>query len=515
MRFSTRRHLRVDWRAGLSLVGTLLSLLSVTFIVPIVTAVAYGGEDLLVFIASMIFMGSFGLGLRQLDLAPDPGAREAFLVVALTWLFAALFGAVPYVLAGNGTVAYPINALFESMSGFTTTGATVMADISFDTHSRAMMMWRQLTQWVGGMGIIVLAVAILSQMAVGGAQLMEAETPGPGVSKLTPHIAETARVLWIAYLGFTIFYILLLYGLHLVGFAPNMDLYNAIAHGLTTLPTGGFSPEARSIEAFSPAVQWMVVPFMFIAGVNFVLWWHMIAGDRLALIRDNEFRFYLGAVSVLTAVGTLLLVLSSLSTVEAGQIGGQLEPSLRHAAFQVVSLTNSTGYASMDFDAWSGSAKAVLLFAMFLGGSTGSTGGGIKILRWVVIIKSLRRELFTAVHPEAVRPVRMNGRPLDEDAVRGIYAFTLLYFMLFILGFCLLAADAGRLAAFDPEMTSLVTASIATLGNIGPGFGVVGPMGGYSEFPGTSKLLLVLYMWIGRLELFPVLVLLTAAYWRS
>ncbi len=509
------RRLHVDWRAGLSLVGTILSIFSLAFAVPILVALVYGGADLWVFVVSLVVTATAGLALRRLDPEPDPGAREAFFVVSMAWLLVAVFGALPYVLAGNGPVAHPVNALFESMSGFTTTGATVMEDISFDTHSRAMLMWRQLTQWIGGMGIIVLAVAILSQMAVGGAQLMEAETPGPGVSKLTPHIAETARVLWIAYVGLTVLYIALLYAVHLLGLAPNMDLYNAIAHGFTTLPTGGFSPEARSIEAFSPIVQWLVIPFMFVAGVNFVLWWHVISGDPWTLLRDNEFRLYLGAVSVLTVIGTAMLFLSALETPETGQIGGNLERSARYAAFQIASLVNSTGYANMDFDAWSGPAKGLLLFAMFIGGSTGSTGGGIKVLRWLVIIKTLRREVFTTIHPEAVRPVRMNGRVLDEKAVRGIYAFTLLYLVIFFAGVGLFAADAARVG-FEIELLDVISASIATLGNIGPGLGTVtGPMGGYNDFPVSSKALMILYMWIGRLEIFPVLVLLTKAYWRN
>ncbi|WP_255171008.1 TrkH family potassium uptake protein [Natrononativus amylolyticus] len=510
-----RHHLRVDWRAGLSLVGTLLVLLSLAFVVPIVVALAYGGEDLWVFLVSLVLTAGSGLVLRRLDPDPAPGAREAFFVVAVTWLLAAFFGALPYVLAGNGAIAHPVNALFESMSGFTTTGATVMEDISFETHSRPILMWRQLTQWLGGMGIIVLAVAILSQMAVGGAQLMEAETPGPGVSKLTPHIAETARVLWLAYIGFTGLLIALLYGLHLLGYAPGMDLYNAFAHGFTTLPTGGFSPEARSIEAFSPAVQWLIIPFMFIAGVNFVLWWYLFTGDPWTLLGDTEFRLYFGAVTTLSLVGTLMLFLDAgLQTAETGQIGGNLERSARYAVFQIVSLTNSTGYANMDFDTWGTPAKALLFFVMFIGGSTGSTGGGIKVLRWLVILKSLRREVFTTIHPEAVRPVRMNGRILDEDAVRGIYAFTILYFVLFFVGILLLAIDTS-LVGYEIGTFDLVSAVIATLGNIGPGFGVVGPMGGYGDFPTSSKLLMVLYMWIGRLEIFPVLVLLTVAYWES
>ncbi|AEH35684.1 TrkH family potassium uptake protein [Halopiger xanaduensis] len=513
-----RYTLRVDWRSGLSLVGTILAFLSLAYVVPIVTALLYGGDDLWLFVVTMAATAGFGLALRRLEPEPDPGAREAFMVVALTWLFAAVFGAVPFVLAGNGTVAHPVNALFESMSGFTTTGATVMGDISFETHSRAMLMWRQLTQWVGGMGIIVLAVAILSQMAVGGAQLMEAETPGPGVSKLTPHIAETARVLWIAYVGFTVLYITLLYAAHLAGYAPSMDAYNAVAHGLTTLPTGGFSPEARSIEAFSPVVQWLVVPFMFIAGVNFVLWWHVVSGDPRTMLRDNEFRLYLGAVTVLSIVGTAMLFYSTLEGPD-GQIGGNLERSARYATFQIASLVNSTGYANIDFAQWNGPTKGLLLFAMFIGGSTGSTGGGIKVLRWLVILKTFRREIFTTIHPEAVRPVRMNGRILDEDAVRGIYSFSLLFLVLFFVGIALLAVDAARVGLYaDPdfEVIDIVGASIATLGNIGPGLGTVtGPMGGYNDFPLSSKGLMIVYMWIGRLEIFPVLVLLTRAYWQS
>ena len=510
-----RRTLRVDWRAGASLVGTILAFFSLAFAVPIVVALAYGGEDLWIFVVSMAITAGAGLALRRLDSDPKPGAREAFLVVAMSWLLVAVFGAVPYVLAGSGTLAHPVNALFESMSGFTTTGATVMGDISFDTHSRAIMMWRQLTQWLGGMGIIVLAVAILSQMAVGGAQLMRAETPGPGVSKLTPHIAETARVLWIAYVGLTVVYMAILYGVHLLGYAPNMDLYNAIAHGFTTLPTGGFSPEARSVEAFSPLVQWLVIPFMFFAGVNFVLWWHVISGDPRTLLRDNEFRTYLGAVSALTVVCAIVLFVSALETPETGQIGGNVERSARYAAFQIASLVNSTGYANMDFEVWNGAAKGILLVAMFVGGSTGSTGGGIKILRWLIIFKSLRREVFTTIHPEAVRPVRMNGTVLNEEAIRGIYAFTLLYLVIFFVGVGLFAADAARVG-FDIGLLDLLSASIATLGNIGPGLGpVTGPMGGYVDFPTSSKLLMILYMWVGRLEIFPVLVLLTRAYWKS
>ncbi|WP_254535536.1 TrkH family potassium uptake protein [Halomarina litorea] len=508
---------RVDWRASLSLVGTVLRYLSVALAFPLAVAVYYG-DDIEVFVATIALTVVVGLALESLDEDPDLGPREGFLMVALTWLLVAVVGTVPYLLAGIGsesTLADPIYALFESMSGFTTTGATVMGDISFDTHSRALLMWRQLTQWLGGMGIVVLAVAILPELSVGGAQLMDAEAPGPGIEKLTPRIAETARVLWLVYLGFTVLQVLLLYGLHLVGMAPNMTFYNAVAHALTTMPTGGFSPEADSIAAFSAAVQWVVIPFMVVAGTNFALFWQLVDRNPRRLVRDTEFRAYLGVMAVITAVLTGLLFTGSAPVLDlGGATQGVAENSLRQATFQVVSVVTTTGYATSDFAQWGEGAKYLLLFAMFIGGSGGSTGGAIKIIRWVVIVKALRRELFTTVHPEAVRPVRIAGTVIDERAIRGIYAFTLLYFVLFFVGTIIVIVDAGRVG-YPIDVLEAMSATASTLGNVGPGFGSLGPFGSYQGFPATSKLLMVFFMWVGRLEIFPVLVLLTGAYWRS
>jgi len=488
--------------------------------VPLLVALGYG-EDFLPFAAVLGLTVLLGLGLERLEPDPDIGAREGFLMVGLTWLAVTVVGMLPYVLAGLGTgsaLANPVNALFETMSGFTTTGATVMGDISVDGHSHAIMLWRQLTQWLGGMGIVVLAVAILPELSVGGAQLMDAEAPGPGIEKLTPRIAETARVLWLIYFAFTVAEFVLLYGLHLGGLAPNMDLYNAVAHPLTTMPTGGFSPEARSIEAFSAAVQWVVIPFMVAAGTNFALFWRVRSGDIRAPVRDTEWRYYVGILGVVTAIGTGLLFagpgigLAEVPGIDA--IGGQIEDSLRHGAFQAVSIVTTTGYASMDFNTWGQTGQFLLVFAMFLGGSAGSTGGAIKMVRTLVILKSLKRELFTTVHPDAVSPVRLGGRALDERAVRGIYAFTLLYVVLFAVGTGLVMLDSLRLAEPLPILDA-ASAVAATLGNVGPGVGAVGPMENYQFFPATTKLLMTFLMWVGRLEIIPVFVLLTAAYWRS
>ena len=482
--------------------------LSVTMLVPLAVAVLYA-EDVWVFAVSAVAVAAVGFALERVDPDPDLGPTEALVFVTLAWLVAAVVGALPYMLAGAGTtstLADPVNALFESMSGFTTTGATVMGEISFDQHSHALLMWRQLTQWLGGMGIIVLMIAILPEVAVNGAQLMASEAPGPELQKLTPKIAETARALWLIYFGFTVALVVLLYALHLLGMAPNMDLYNAVAHGFTTLPTGGFSPQADSIAYFSAAVQWVVIPFMVIAGVNFALFWHVLKGEAEVLFDNPEFRAYAGALAAFTAGVAVLLFGGAAPALGdlGGVTGGFTENTVRQAAFQIGSLLNSTGYATSDFAEWDTHAQILLLFAMFVGGSAGSTGGGVKVVRWLVVLKAVRRELVTSARPDVVQPVRLGGEVVDEDAIRGILVFTMLYVLLFGLASVFLSLDTARIGI---QLTTLeaVSASLATLGNIGPGFGRLGPFGSYLFFSDPSKLLLIFLMWIGRLEIVPVL----------
>jgi len=508
---------RVDWRQSVAFTGTVLKYLAVTMLIPLAISLIYG-EDIVTFLVSIAVTVSIGLALERLRPDPDLGAREALLFVGLSWGAVAIIGAIPYIIAGWGTesaLAHPVNALFESMSGFTTTGATVTEEISFDRHSHALLMWRQLTQWLGGMGIIVLMVAILPEAAVNGAQLIESEAPGPELQKLTPKIAETARLLWLFYLGFTVLYVLILLGLHYTGYAPNMNAYNAIAHGFTTLPTGGFSPQADSIAAFSPAVQWVVIPFMLIAGMNFALFYLLLQDDYAAFLQDRELQAYLGANAGVAVILWGLLFTGSAPPLELGGVTqGALENSLRQATFQVASLLNSTGYATSNFADWGNTAKGVLLFAMFIGGSAGSTGGGVKIVRWLVVFKSIRRQLFTTAHPSAVKPVRLGGQVIDEDVVNAIYGFTLLYLLTFGVATVFLLLDAGRVG-LELTVFEAISASLATLGNIGPGFGFLGPFGSYLDFPDTSKALMIFLMWIGRLEIIPVFVIFTGAFWNE
>jgi trk system potassium uptake protein TrkH len=506
----------VDYRTSLGFLGSVIKYMALPPLLPLAVALYYG-ESPVPFLVTMAVMVVLGVGLERLRTDPDLGHREAFLLVSLTWLAVPAVGSIPYLVAGQGTVAHPVNALFESMSGFTTTGATVLGEISFEQHSRSVLMWRQLTQWLGGMGIIVLMVAILPELSVGGAQVMDAEAPGPGIEKLTPRIAETARALWRIYVGFTVAAMLVYYALHVAGYAPNMGVYNAVAHALTTMPTGGFSPEARSVEAFSPAIQWAVTAFMVVAGTNFALFWYVLVGEPERLTDNAEFRTYLTMMGVVGALLTVLLFTGvGLATVptNVGPIPGTLEPALRQAVFQTAAVVTTTGYASMDFNTWDQSAQVVLLLAMFLGGSAGSAAGSIKIIRWYLIQKTAVRELFTSVHPDAVRPIRISDEVVDETTLRGVFVFTMTFLAIFAVSTVLIYLDALRVG-LDISAIEAVSAAIATLGNIGPGVGIVGPMNNFLPFSDATKLYMVALMWIGRLEILSVLIVFTPSYWRS
>ncbi|EMA46256.1 TrkH family potassium uptake protein [Halococcus saccharolyticus] len=505
----------IDYKSSLGFVGLVLKYMALAPLVPAAVALYYG-EDPIPFLVTIAAMGGLGVVLDRLRSDAQLGHREAFLVVSLTWLIVPLVGMLPYLLAGQGTIAHPANAFFESMSGFTTTGSTVLAEISFEQHSRSILLWRQLTQWIGGMGILVLMVAILPELSVGGAQVIGEEAPGLSIEKLTPRIQDTARALWGIYVGFTALAVTVYYGLHLAGVAPAMDFYNAVSHALTTLPTGGFSPEARSVEAFSPAIQWAVIVFMIVAGTNFALFWYAMRGEPGRLFRNVEFRSYLLAMGV---VGGLLAVLLfagvGLDEVPSGvaTIPGNVEHSVRQAVFQTAAIVTTTGYASMDFNTWDQSSQVVLLFAMFLGGSAGSAAGSIKIIRWYLVQKAMARELFTSIHPEAVRPIELPSGPTDEDTIRSVFVFVMLFIVIFAVSTIVLYID-GHLIGLELSGIEAVSAAIATLGNVGPGVGVVGPMNNFLPFSGVAKVYMALLMWIGRLEILSVLIVFTPSYWR-
>ncbi|WP_248897090.1 TrkH family potassium uptake protein [Haloplanus halobius] len=510
------RNAYLDAGVAVAYVGTVLKYIGVAPLFPLALAFYYG-EDPVPFLATIVVMVGGGLLLEQVAGDGELGTREAFLLVSLAWLVVPLVGTVPYLVAGTGTIATPVNALFESMSGFTTTGATVLGEISVERHGHAMLMWRQLTQWLGGMGILVLMVAILPELSVGGAQVINQEAPGLSFEKLTPRIQGTARALWGIYAGVTVLAAVVYYGLHLAGVAPNMDLYNAVAHALTTLPTGGFSPKARSVEAFTPAIQWAFMPFMLVAGTNFALFWYVLKGKPRRLTDNAEFRSYLLAIAGFGAVISAVLYTGvGLAEVPANVdvIPGNVENALRQGLFQVIAIVTTTGYASMDLNTWDASAQTILLFAYFLGGSAGSAAGSIKIVRWVLVKKAIARSLFTSVHPDAIRPVRLGDESVDEETIQGVFVFVLLFFGLFALSTILLYLDSFRTPAVSLSGLDAMSVAIATLGNVGPGYGVVGPMNSFLPFSDAAKLYMVFLMWIGRLEVLSVLVIFTPSFWR-
>ncbi len=496
--------IRVAWRVSLGLTGTALTYLAIPLAVPLVVAIYYG-EPLAPFLVAITITIALGFALNVVGTEGDLYAREAFLAVALIWLLVAIVGAIPFVVAGEGVLAHPVNALFESMSGITTTGATVLLD--FEVHARSIMLWRQLTQWLGGLGILILATAILSEVGVGGAQLLESETWTATVTRLTARIAETARLLFGIYAAITALVIAVLYGLYLAGLAPNMTLYNAVAHALTSVSTAGFSPEPESAGAFTPIAQWVLVGSMLTGGTSFVLIYLGVTEDPERFRRNEEFHFYLTAVAVAAVLVGLSLHLDPSVRFGPGE-------TLRHAVFNTVSIVTTTGYASTNFDLWSPAAKHVLFACMFLGAMVGSTTCSIKTLRWLVVLKAFRRELFTSVHPSAVRPVRVSGKTVDEESIREIYGFVLLSILLVFLLTVIVVVDAARAGVAVTEFEAL-SAAASTFLNIGPAFGLAGPYGSYHAFPWPSKVAMVLMMWIGRVEIIPVLVLFTASFWRT
>ncbi|MFC6862943.1 TrkH family potassium uptake protein [Halomicroarcula sp. GCM10025817] len=491
----------VNVGASLNIVGSILQWLAVPLTIPLATAVLYG-EDPVPYLAAIAVALAVGTALAQFR-REGIYDREAFLAVSLSWLSIALVGAIPFVLEGTGVFASPVNALFESMSGITTTGATVVRD--FGAHSQGLLMWRQVIQWLGGLGVLLLATAVLSRLSVAGAQLMETETRTKNVTKLTPAIGETAQIIVTLYLGLTAAAALLLGLLGAVGLAPEMTAFDAIAHAFTSIATAGFSPRAESVGAFSPAVQWAIICIMVVGATNFILMYAVLRGDVSRLRESDELHFYLG---ILGGGSALILGLLVANATIAGP-----EASVRHAVFQVVSIVTTTGYASTDFNLWSAAAKNVLFVGMFVGGMAGSTTCSIKSLRWLLVTKSFWRDLNVSAHPRTIRPIRLGGEVVDEQTVQNVYAYTLVALVFFILGTVLLIADGERAGAPLTEFEAL-SASASTFFNIGPAFGKAGPYGTYEGFARSSKLLMVLLMWVGRIEIIPVLVLFTPAFWR-
>lgn len=450
----------------------------------------YGDEDLTALLISAGISFAVGVPLyfaTRLTSQTDIGYREGFLAVGLGWILAAVFGAVPYLIHG---VFGPVDALFESMSGFSTTGASALVDYN---QPHGLMFWRSLSQWLGGMGIIVLFIAVLRPLGAGAMRLFAAEAPGPVPERLTPRIRDTARNLWLIYIGFSALEVILL-----VAFGA--DAYNAFCHTFATMATGGFSTFGTSIAAFdSLAVELVIVFFMFLAGGNFALYFAVVKGRPSRLFGNPEFRAYacIMAAAVVMVAASLMIAKSHFGAGHA----------FREALFQVTSLQTTTGFVTADFDLWNPFAKLVLVLLMIIGGSAGSTGGGFKVARVLVLGKSIRHEFTRQIHPKAVLPLKIGGKMVSESVRANVLGYFLIYVCVFILGTLLVSATSV-------DLITSTTSVAATLNNIGPGLGAVGATLNYAFFEPFAKIVLIALMVIGRLEIFAILIPLTRSFWR-
>ncbi len=433
--------------------------------------------------------------------------REGYLVVTLGWIVMSLSGALPYIFTGS--IPSFTNAFFETMSGYTTTGASILNDI--EAMPKSILFWRSTTHWIGGMGIIVLAIAILPLLGIGGMQLFAAEAPGPSSDKLHPRITDTAKRLWLLYMGLTFAEAILLK-------IAGMGYFDAINHAMSTLSTGGFSTKNSSIAYWNnqPLIQYIIIIFMFIAGTNFVLSYFAIKGKFKKYFQDEEFRYYFFAVIGFTLVATFIIFYYANVTKEATDIQviahpmvlGELESSFRHSLFQVLAVVTTTGFVSADFTVWTPFLTVLFFIIMFLGASAGSTAGGVKIVRHIIMIKNGFLEFKRTIHPNAIIPVRYNNKSVTRGIVFNIMAFFILYLIVFAFG----ALVFGLMGI---DFVTAMGASASSVGNVGPAFGELSPVNNYSSLPPIGKWWSAFLMLLGRLELFTVLILFTPYFWRN
>ncbi len=428
--------------------------------------------------------------------------REGYIVVAFGWIIMSLSGTLPYVITES--IPSFTDAFFETMSGYTTTGASILNDI--EVIPKGILFWRSLTHWIGGMGIIVLAIAILPLLGIGGMQLFAAEAPGPSGDKLHPRITDTAKRLWLIYFSYTAAETILL---NIAG----MSFFDAINHAMCTLSTGGFSTKNASVAYWNhqPIIQYIICLFMFLAGSNFVLSYFAFKGKFQKILHDEEFKLYFKFITIFTLIAGVIIYLHadlSISSIHHPIVWGQAESSFRHALFQVLSIVTTTGFVSADYTLWTPFLVVFFFGLMFLGGSAGSTSGGVKVVRHLILIKNGFLEFKRTLHPNAIVPVRYNGKAINRFIVFNVLAFFILYMLSFIIG-------ALVFSMFGLEFKSAIGLAASTLGNVGPAFGDFGPVNNYALLPGLGKWWASFLMLIGRLELFTVLILFTPFFWRN
>ncbi|MCF2663932.1 TrkH family potassium uptake protein [Oscillibacter valericigenes] len=468
-------------------IGRILLTEAALLVLPAVTALAYG-ESLRPFLLTALLLVAVGLIMgRKKPIRTALYARDGFAVVALAWLLMSAFGALPFVISGD--IPFYVDAFFETVSGFTTTGASILTEI--EPLHRGILFWRSFTHWVGGMGVLVFVMAILPMTDGHGMHLMRAEVPGPSVGKLVSRMSDTAKILYGIYLVLTVIEIVLL-------MAGGMPLFDSCIHAFGSAGTGGFSNRNLSVGAYDNAYFDVVIGvFMLLFGVNFNLYYFLLIKRFKDVFHSEELRAYLGIV----AAAVIAIAVDIL------HIYGSVGKSLRYAFFQVSSIITTTGFATADFNSWPTFSKGILVVLMFVGACAGSTGGGVKVARVVILVKSSLADMRKMLHPNAIATVRFEGKPLTERSVRGVHVFISVYVLVFAVSFLLLTLEG-----FD--LITTFTALAACINNIGPGLEVVGPMGNYAQFSPWAKLLLSFNMLVGRLEIFPMLLLCAPSIWK-
>lgn len=487
----------MQFRSVFFIIGVLLVCIGTSMIFPLIASLYYmdGAAKGLATALGMVIIS--GIGLAAICHTNKPiilSNQEGFAVVGLCWIIASIAGAMPYMY----TIEIPFtDAVFETASGFTTTGATILTNI--EAIPKGLLLWRSITHWLGGMGIILLSLAVLPLLGVGGMQLYKAEVPGPSPDKLTPHMQDTAMLLWKVYGIMTLVEIVLLY-------IAGMDFFDAINQTFSTVSTGGFSTKNASIAAFpSPIIQWIIIFFMFASGVNFTLHYKLLLGIPPCYTKDTEFNFY----TILTILGVIIISIALIMYhTYLPNSFSKLEAIIRSAAFQLISICTTTGFITDDFSKWPGLTQGILLFFMFMGACAGSTAGGLKTMRIVILIKLAYHEIFRLLHPHSIRFIKLDGKTVSKEVLSGIIGFLLLYLFILVLNTLLMLA-------LEYDLITSFTATLTCLSNVGPGLGSVGPVDNFNHLSTLAKWLLTFCMLLGRLEIYAILILFIPAFWKT
>lgn len=476
-------------RMVLYVVGTVIKIEAALMVLPLITSLIYKEScvrDILISIGIALVAG-FALTIIFKPGSKVIYAKEGFVIVSLAWLALSLVGALPFYISGE--IPSYIDAFFETVSGFTTTGASILTDV--ESMSKGLLFWRSFTHWVGGMGVLVFVMAIIPTVSDRSIHLLRAEAPGPVVGKIVPKMKHTARILYIIYIALTfIEFVLLLAG--------GMPLFDSIVHAVGTAGTGGFGIKADSLASYSPYIQWVITAFMLIFGVNFNLYYFMLIKKFKSAVKNEELMTY----AIIVALSIFAV------TVNIRPLYEGISESVRHAAFQVAAIISTTGFATADFNQWPGMSKTILLLLMFIGGCAGSTAGGFKISRIVMLFKTIKRELKRLLHPRAVATISLDGKRVDEKTISSLGSYLAIYILFFCVVVFILGFDA-----FDLETN--ISAAASCVNNIGPGLGAAGPAASYALFSPFSKIVLSLTMLLGRLEIFPLILTFSPSTWAK